>query len=76
MRLKGFKDLHFLIDIVFLTEGSTTPSSTTPPLPPKIIVHIRGPEFQIIETGGTVRYHCSGRSVDEVNEIIVILIYN
>ncbi|XP_043520278.1 basement membrane-specific heparan sulfate proteoglycan core protein isoform X8 [Frieseomelitta varia] len=46
-------------------EGSTTPSSTTPPLPPKIVVHIRGPEFQIIETGGTVRYHCSGRSVDE-----------
>ncbi|KAK9294716.1 hypothetical protein QLX08_010779 [Tetragonisca angustula] len=47
------------------SEGSTTPSSTTPPLPPKIVVHIRGPEFQIIETGGTVRYHCSGRSVDE-----------
>ena len=32
-----------------------------------ILIYIRGPEFQIIETGTTVRYHCSGTSVDNVS---------
>ncbi|XP_076230657.1 terribly reduced optic lobes isoform X13 [Nomia melanderi] len=32
--------------------------------PPTIVVYIKGPEFQIVKTGSTVRYHCSGRSLD------------
>ncbi|XP_070153239.1 basement membrane-specific heparan sulfate proteoglycan core protein isoform X5 [Polyergus mexicanus] len=32
--------------------------------PPRIIVYIQEPEFQIVHTGNTVRYHCSGRSID------------
>ncbi|XP_029051246.2 basement membrane-specific heparan sulfate proteoglycan core protein isoform X2 [Osmia bicornis bicornis] len=32
--------------------------------PPRILVYIKGPEFQIVETGSTVRYHCAGKSLD------------
>ncbi|XP_072758586.1 basement membrane-specific heparan sulfate proteoglycan core protein isoform X15 [Anoplolepis gracilipes] len=43
------------------------PSLTTTPgpiSPPRIIVYIQEPEFQIVQTGNTVRYHCTGRSKD------------
>ncbi|XP_011864494.1 PREDICTED: basement membrane-specific heparan sulfate proteoglycan core protein isoform X13 [Vollenhovia emeryi] len=40
---------------------TTTPS---PVSPPRIIVYIQEPEFQIVHTGNTVRYHCTGRSRD------------
>lgn len=54
---------------MFVTEGTTTSTTTDPILtPPKILIYIRGPEFQIIETGSTVRYHCSGTSVDNVSK--------
>ncbi|XP_053982835.1 basement membrane-specific heparan sulfate proteoglycan core protein-like isoform X1 [Hylaeus volcanicus] len=33
--------------------------------PPKILVHIKGPELEIVKTGTTVRYHCSGRALDD-----------
>lgn len=38
------------------------------PNPPKILVYIKGPEFQIIETGSTVRYNCGANSVDNVSK--------
>ncbi|XP_050492359.1 basement membrane-specific heparan sulfate proteoglycan core protein-like isoform X15 [Bombus huntii] len=46
------------------TEGtiSTTTTSRPPLNPPKIVVYIREPEFQIVEAGGTVRYHCFERT--------------
>ncbi|RLU19726.1 hypothetical protein DMN91_008283 [Ooceraea biroi] len=45
--------------------GEPEPTPTPSPIPPvRIIVHIQEPEFQIVETGKTVRYHCSGRSQD------------
>lgn len=60
--------INFLIFIV-VTEGTTTSTTTFPTItPPKILIYIRGPEFQIIETGSTVRYHCSGTSVDNVSK--------
>ncbi|XP_014478060.1 PREDICTED: basement membrane-specific heparan sulfate proteoglycan core protein isoform X5 [Dinoponera quadriceps] len=41
-------------------------TTTTPgPIPPaRIIVYVQEPEFQIVQTGNTVRYHCTGRSQD------------
>ncbi|XP_025163883.1 basement membrane-specific heparan sulfate proteoglycan core protein [Harpegnathos saltator] len=41
-------------------------STTTPgPIPPaRIIVYVQEPEFQIVQTGNIVRYHCTGRSQD------------
>ncbi|XP_043797109.1 basement membrane-specific heparan sulfate proteoglycan core protein-like isoform X12 [Apis laboriosa] len=58
------KELIKVVSTV-LPEGTTTSTTTYPTLtPPKILIYIRGPEFQIIETGSTVRYHCSGTSVD------------
>ncbi|XP_017794098.1 PREDICTED: basement membrane-specific heparan sulfate proteoglycan core protein isoform X2 [Habropoda laboriosa] len=54
--------------ITSVTAEDTNLSITTTPHPtnrrPTIVVYIEGPELQIIETGGTVRYHCSGRSLD------------
>ncbi|XP_071874842.1 terribly reduced optic lobes isoform X21 [Bombus fervidus] len=41
---------------------STTTTSRPPVNPPKIVVYIREPEFQIVEAGGTVRYHCFERT--------------
>ncbi|XP_076481706.1 terribly reduced optic lobes isoform X3 [Bombus vancouverensis nearcticus] len=41
---------------------STTTTSRPPLNPPKIVVYIREPEFQIVEAGGTVRYHCFERT--------------
>ncbi|XP_011640582.1 basement membrane-specific heparan sulfate proteoglycan core protein isoform X5 [Pogonomyrmex barbatus] len=43
---------------------TTTPRDGGPITPPRIIVYIQEPEFQIVHTGNTVRYHCSGRSRD------------
>ncbi|XP_061934456.1 basement membrane-specific heparan sulfate proteoglycan core protein isoform X41 [Apis cerana] len=58
------KELIKVVSTV-LPEGTTTSTTTFPTItPPKILIYIRGPEFQIIETGSTVRYHCSGTSVD------------
>ncbi|XP_012342709.1 basement membrane-specific heparan sulfate proteoglycan core protein isoform X12 [Apis florea] len=57
------KELIKVVSTV-LPEGTTTSTTTFPITPPKILIYIRGPEFQIIETGSTVRYHCSGTSVD------------
>ncbi|XP_024936745.1 basement membrane-specific heparan sulfate proteoglycan core protein [Cephus cinctus] len=45
------------------------PPSETPP--PKIYVWIREPEFQIVNTGNTVRYHCSGTSVDHPGPVYI-----
>ncbi|XP_017764583.1 PREDICTED: basement membrane-specific heparan sulfate proteoglycan core protein-like isoform X4 [Eufriesea mexicana] len=47
-------------------ESSTIPTTVPYPTinPPKILVYIKGPEFQIIETGSTVKYHCAANSVD------------
>ncbi|XP_014607947.1 PREDICTED: basement membrane-specific heparan sulfate proteoglycan core protein isoform X7 [Polistes canadensis] len=41
----------------------TSPSTPTI-TPPRIVVFVQEPEFQIVHTGNTVRYHCSGRSLD------------
>ncbi|KAK0088927.1 hypothetical protein PV326_004677, partial [Microctonus aethiopoides] len=44
---------------------TTTPYSTSPSLtPPKIFVSIQEKKFQIVHIGNTVRYHCTGRSLD------------
>ncbi|CAL1682411.1 unnamed protein product [Lasius platythorax] len=41
------------------------PNTTLGPIsPPRIIVYVQEPEFQIVHTGNTVRYHCTGRSRD------------
>lgn len=68
--LYDFKDMLLLTFMVFLTEGtiSTTTTSRPPLNPPKIVVYIREPEFQIVEAGGTVRYHCFERT-DNVRKI-------
>ncbi|XP_035741560.1 basement membrane-specific heparan sulfate proteoglycan core protein-like isoform X34 [Vespa mandarinia] len=42
----------------------TTPPPTPTITPPRIVVFVQEPEFQIVHTGNTVRYHCSGRSLD------------
>ncbi|XP_070527636.1 basement membrane-specific heparan sulfate proteoglycan core protein isoform X6 [Cardiocondyla obscurior] len=42
-------------------DRTTTPS---PPYPPRIVVYVQEPEFQIVHTGNIVRYHCTGRSKD------------
>ncbi|XP_018343803.1 PREDICTED: basement membrane-specific heparan sulfate proteoglycan core protein isoform X2 [Trachymyrmex septentrionalis] len=39
-----------------------TTSTQSPISPPKITVYIQENEFQIVHTGKTVRYHCTGRS--------------
>ncbi|XP_026298181.1 basement membrane-specific heparan sulfate proteoglycan core protein isoform X10 [Apis mellifera] len=58
------KELIKVVSTV-LPEGTTIPTTPfTTITPPMILIYIRGPEFQIIETGTTVRYHCSGTSVD------------
>ncbi|XP_023290722.1 basement membrane-specific heparan sulfate proteoglycan core protein [Orussus abietinus] len=42
-----------------------TPEPPVPTIsPPRILVSIREPEFQIVHTGNTVRYHCSAKSTD------------
>ncbi|XP_068986156.1 basement membrane-specific heparan sulfate proteoglycan core protein-like isoform X30 [Bombus flavifrons] len=45
-------------------EGTISTTTTSRPVinPPKIVVYIREPEFQIVEAGGTVRYHCFERT--------------
>ncbi|XP_076684002.1 terribly reduced optic lobes isoform X2 [Andrena cerasifolii] len=51
---------------------SVTPESPNPTTiapyptisPPRILVYIKGRDFQIVESGSSVRYHCSGKSVD------------
>ncbi|XP_076631096.1 terribly reduced optic lobes isoform X1 [Colletes latitarsis] len=55
-----------LIKVVTSVTPGYPVETTLPPNvhPPKIIVYIKGPEIQIVETGSTVRYHCSGRAVD------------
>ncbi|XP_076180736.1 terribly reduced optic lobes isoform X6 [Ptiloglossa arizonensis] len=57
-----------LIKVVTSVTPETTPETTTIPYPtiypPRIMVYVKGPEFQIVETGSTVRYHCSGRALD------------
>ncbi|KAK2578017.1 hypothetical protein KPH14_008439 [Odynerus spinipes] len=42
----------------------TIPPPTPTITPPRIVVFVQEPEFQIVHTGNTVRYHCSGRSLD------------
>ncbi|XP_043603055.1 basement membrane-specific heparan sulfate proteoglycan core protein isoform X21 [Bombus pyrosoma] len=54
-----------LIKVITTVTPEGTISTTTtsrPPNPPKIVVYIREPEFQIVEAGGTVRYHCFERT--------------
>ncbi|XP_076237238.1 basement membrane-specific heparan sulfate proteoglycan core protein-like isoform X3 [Calliopsis andreniformis] len=46
------------------THNPTTTTAYPTIIPPRILVYIEGPEFQIVEAGTTVRYHCSGRSLD------------
>ncbi|XP_076397846.1 terribly reduced optic lobes isoform X10 [Megachile rotundata] len=52
--------------VTSVTPGTSVTTSTQRPTitPPRILVYIREPEFQIVETGSTVRYHCAGRSLD------------
>lgn len=53
-----------------------TPYPTSPPLtPPRIVVSIQEKKFQIVHTGSTVRYHCSGRSLDNVCYHSIIQVY-
>ncbi|XP_019884797.1 basement membrane-specific heparan sulfate proteoglycan core protein isoform X13 [Camponotus floridanus] len=60
---RGKELLKVMTSITPVGEPQTT---TTPgPIPPpRIIVYIQEPEFQIVHTGNTVRYHCTGRSKD------------
>ncbi|XP_050453317.1 basement membrane-specific heparan sulfate proteoglycan core protein isoform X8 [Cataglyphis hispanica] len=56
-----------LVKIVTSITPVGEPQTTTTPSPippPRIIVYIQEPEFQIVHTGNTVRYHCTGRSID------------
>ncbi|XP_067214275.1 basement membrane-specific heparan sulfate proteoglycan core protein isoform X33 [Linepithema humile] len=53
--------------VKIVTSITPVPEPTVPvePVPPpRIIVYIQEPEFQIVQTGNTVRYHCMGRSQD------------
>ncbi|XP_018057777.1 PREDICTED: basement membrane-specific heparan sulfate proteoglycan core protein isoform X9 [Atta colombica] len=45
-----------------VVEELQTTSTQIPVSPPKITVYIQENEFQIVHTGKTVRYHCTGRS--------------
>ncbi|CAL7942482.1 unnamed protein product [Xylocopa violacea] len=63
------QDRNELLKVVtsITPEGAST---SRPPLypsvpPPRIVVYIKEPEFQIVETGSTVSYHCTGRSEDK-----------
>ncbi|XP_015437459.1 PREDICTED: basement membrane-specific heparan sulfate proteoglycan core protein [Dufourea novaeangliae] len=59
------KDLIKVVTSVTPEHSSTTISPSGPTItPPRIVVYIKGPEFQIVKTGSTVRYHCSGRALD------------
>ncbi|TGZ46957.1 Basement membrane-specific heparan sulfate proteoglycan core protein [Temnothorax longispinosus] len=54
-------------ELVKIVTSITPVEHTTtegPISPPRIIVYIQEPEFQIVHTGNTVRYHCTGRSKD------------
>ncbi|XP_032663569.1 basement membrane-specific heparan sulfate proteoglycan core protein-like isoform X7 [Odontomachus brunneus] len=55
-----------LIKIVTsITPVGETTTTTPGPIPPaRIMVYVQEPEFQIVHTGNTVRYHCTGRSQD------------
>ncbi|XP_034185288.1 terribly reduced optic lobes isoform X2 [Osmia lignaria lignaria] len=62
------RDGKELIKVVTSVTPETNVTTTTPypPYipPPRILVYIKGPEFQIVEAGTTVRYHCAGKSLD------------
>lgn len=58
------KELVKIVTAVTPAADTTTPAPTPTISPPRIIVHIHEPKFQIVHTGSTVRYHCSGRSLD------------
>ncbi|XP_066593540.1 basement membrane-specific heparan sulfate proteoglycan core protein [Prorops nasuta] len=47
----------------FVSARPTTPAIPTI-VPPKIVVSIQEPEFQIVQTGDNIRYHCTGKSLD------------
>jgi hypothetical protein len=67
--------LKLIFIFVFLAVDGSQPTVTPSPIPPvRIIVHIQEPEFQIVETGKTVRYHCSGRSQDRVNISLILIL--
>ncbi|XP_043503640.1 basement membrane-specific heparan sulfate proteoglycan core protein isoform X1 [Polistes fuscatus] len=49
----------------YVVEYPPPTSPSTPTItPPRVVVFVQEPEFQIVHTGNTVRYHCSGRSLD------------
>ncbi|XP_078043463.1 terribly reduced optic lobes isoform X5 [Augochlora pura] len=59
------KDLIKVVTSVFTDYHRPTPIPPYPTMtPPTIVVYIVGPEFQIVGTGTTVEYHCSGTSLD------------
>lgn len=60
-------DFLFTVDYPTTTPYSTSPSLT----PPKIFVSIQEKKFQIVHIGNTVRYHCTGRSLDNVRFVII-----
>ncbi|XP_039313933.1 basement membrane-specific heparan sulfate proteoglycan core protein isoform X8 [Solenopsis invicta] len=53
-----------LVKIVTTITPELTTTTPGPIPPPRIIIYIQEPEFQIVHTGNTVRYHCTGRSKD------------
>ncbi|XP_071582358.1 basement membrane-specific heparan sulfate proteoglycan core protein isoform X12 [Temnothorax nylanderi] len=55
------RELVKIVTSITPVEHTTTQG---PISPPRIIVYIQEPEFQIVHTGNTVRYHCTGRSKD------------
>ncbi|XP_076378249.1 terribly reduced optic lobes isoform X5 [Megalopta genalis] len=59
------KDLIKVVTSIFTEHHRPTPIPPYPTIsPPRIVVYIKGPEFQIVGTGTTVEYHCSGTSLD------------
>lgn len=55
----------------FLADYPTATNPTYPLLkPPRIAASVKENKFQIVHTGSTVRYHCSGRSSDNVRDIV------
>ncbi|XP_018405456.1 PREDICTED: basement membrane-specific heparan sulfate proteoglycan core protein-like [Cyphomyrmex costatus] len=65
---RGKELIKIVTSITPVGEPQTT-TTQSPIFPPKITVYIQESEFQIVHTGKTVRYHCTGRSreYDSVN---------